>query len=56
MSRCSVQVSHCLLHAGKLIHVVDIIVFVGLFEELFDDVSAVFSGLHSVYLVAAPDL
>ena len=30
--------------------------FVYLFKKLFDDVSAVFSGLHFVYLVAACDL
>jgi hypothetical protein len=49
-------VSHCLFHAGKLVYVVDVFVFVGLFKELLNDVPAVFCGLHFVYFVAVPDL
>ena len=46
--------SHCLLHAGKLIYVVDVFVFVGSFEELFNNFPAIFCGCTLYTLLLLP--
>ncbi len=56
MSCCCMQVLYCLFDAGELIHVVDVLLFVGLCKEGMNVAPALLGGLHLIQLVEILEL
>ncbi len=56
MSHCCVQVLYCLFDAVELIHVVDVLLFVGSCKEGANVRLALLGGLHLIQLVEILEL